>query len=221
MAFSYLKRLLRTERRTAAAEAPDIRIDFAGWDVERLAAAWRSARPFGHVVIDELVPARDLAALRQAMLEQTHERTRGELFDIMASPGAVTHPALRALHQALGGPAGLATITAIIGKPASKVVMRAFTYVDGSYLLPHTDHRDDFGRQIAFAYYIATSGTGGELELFDCTVAAGEIVDVRPGVRIPAINNRLVLFDVGPGSLHEVREVIGGRRFSVSGWFYA
>jgi len=32
--------------------------------------------------------------------------------------------------------------------------------------------------------------------------------------------NRLVVFDVSDGSLHQVREVVSGLRISLAGWFY-
>ena len=33
-------------------------------------------------------------------------------------------------------------------------------------------------------------------------------------------HNRLVVFDVGDGSLHQVHEVLAGLRISLAGWFY-
>ena len=155
------------------------------------------------------------------MLAEPHKRNRGEIFDTLGSIGNVQHPTLRALQDALGSEEALAAMQTISGRSLRRVVMRSFTYVDGSYLLPHTDYRDEIERQIAYAYYVDTSGSGGELELFDCKLSGDELVDVRPGVRIPAVNNRITFFEVSPISLHEVREMIGGTRFSVSGWYYA
>jgi hypothetical protein len=197
------------------------RIDFAAWDVARLADEWRTARPFSHVVIDGLVPSSTLSALREAATAEPHKPNRGEIFDMMGSGETVTHPVLRAFHQSLGSDEALAAVAAVTGKQARSVVMRSFVYLNGSYLLPHTDHREEMGRQIAYAYYLSASGDGGELELFDCTTANDEIVETRSGVRIPAVSNRIVLFDVTPASLHEVREVLGGKRLSLSGWFYS
>jgi len=62
---------------------------------------------------------------------------------------------------------------------------------------------------------------GGELELFDCDLDGDEIVGARPALRIEPVENRLVVFDVSPGSLHQVREVTGGGRVSLSGWYLA
>src|SRR5438552_16125670 len=42
-------------------------IDVAGWDVARLAAEWRAARPFAHVVVDALLPEPSLQTLCQAL----------------------------------------------------------------------------------------------------------------------------------------------------------
>ena len=218
----FLRFLSQLRRQISHAPGTNPRIDFGAWNVDRLSAAWRSAWPFSHVVIDELVPVSTLTALSRAIDAEPHQPNRGELYDMMGSAHTVTHPTLRAFHARLGSDEALAAVAAVTGKPVSKVVMRSFIYVNGSYLLPHTDHRHDLERRVAFAYYVHAAGNGGELEFFDCTLAkSGEILETRPGVRLPSVSNRLVLFDVAPGSLHRVHEVLGGRRLSLSGWFYA
>jgi Rps23 Pro-64 3,4-dihydroxylase Tpa1-like proline 4-hydroxylase len=67
---------------------------------------------------------------------------------------------------------------------------------------------------LAFAYYLPTPAPpeGGELELFRGFESA-RVIEPRP--------NRLVVFDVGDGTLHQVREVLAGLRLSLAGWFYA
>lgn len=197
-------------------------IDFARWEIARLREQWVNARPFGHIVVDNLVSNTDLKALRRAVAEEPHERKPCEISDNYGSAFQVKHPTLQSFQAALGSAQGRAAVAAITGKrEAGKVVMRSFIYPDGGYLLPHNDYREELGRLVAFAYYVDTSGEGGELELFDCTMDGDDVVETRTGTLIPAIANRLVLFDVSAASLHAVREIVGGRRSSFSGWFYA
>jgi Rps23 Pro-64 3,4-dihydroxylase Tpa1-like proline 4-hydroxylase len=189
-----------------------------------LAAAWRAARPFPHVIVDGLLSVEDLSALRQAVAREPHFPGHGELYEHMASGEPMTHPTLRAMQDALGAPETLAAVAAITGRAVSRVDMRSYVYLAGSYLLPHTDHRPDPGdaRQVAYAFYLMPGETfdGGALELFACDVEGGEIVATRPETAIAPRENRLVLFDVSPLSLHQVREVTRGGRVSLAGWFY-
>jgi len=45
-------------------------------------------------------------------------------------------------------------------------------------------------------------------------------VATEPAGQIEPRPNRLVVFEVSEASLHQVREVIGGLRISLAGWFY-
>jgi Rps23 Pro-64 3,4-dihydroxylase Tpa1-like proline 4-hydroxylase len=103
------------------------------------------------------------------------------------------------------------------------VDMRAYAYRPGHYLLPHTDHQDGLARVLAYAYYLPSPEPprGGELELFACELAGGEITSVSSGRVIEPRANRLVVFDVSDASLHRVHEVLAGLRLSLAGWFYA
>ena len=100
----------------------------------------------------------------------------------------------------------------VTGRSLGRADMRAYAYRVGHYLLPHTDHRDGLGRVLAYAYYLPSPAppTGGELELFRCALAGGAITAVEPARVIEPRANRLVVFEVGDGSLHQVREVLGG-----------
>ncbi|MFN0247914.1 MAG: 2OG-Fe(II) oxygenase [Kofleriaceae bacterium] len=66
----------------------------------------------------------------------------------------------------------------------------------------------------------ARSLVGGELELYRCRVTNGELADIESAKLIEARANRIAIFDVSDISLHQVREVLGGLRLSLSGWFY-
>ncbi len=196
-------------------------IDFARWDVAALGAAWRAARPFPHLAIDGLLDGGDVQALREAMAKEPHWPGRGELFDFMASTDALAQPALRGFREALGGAAGRAAVAAITGRPVERIEVRSYVYLAGHYLLPHADWRAGAGRTVAFAYYLTPAGgcEGGELELFECAVEDGQVARARAAGTVAHRENRLVLFDVGVGTVHQVREVLRGARLSLAGWF--
>jgi 2OG-Fe(II) oxygenase superfamily len=195
-------------------------IDPAKWDLLKRANEWRAARPFAHVVIDDLVDTDSLAALCTAVSAEAHWPNRGEIFDLLGSADNVQHPTLRAFHAELAAPEKLAAVRALTGRPVDRVDLRSYVYMPGHYLLPHTDCRTGGGRQVAYAYYLYSRETeGGELELFDCDMNGDEISATRPAVRIEPRENRMVIFEVTPASLHQVREVVRGARVSLSGWF--
>jgi Rps23 Pro-64 3,4-dihydroxylase Tpa1-like proline 4-hydroxylase len=193
-------------------------IDFARWDLDALERNWREARPFSHVVIDDVLAPDELTALVGDIAKEPHWRNFGELYDFMASAENVMQPRLRAFQAALA--ALIPSLRTFTGRDANRVELRSYVYLAGSYLLPHSDWRSAVGRQVAFAYYAHTAGcTGGELELFEATLEDGYPVTTTPVCTIEPRGNRLVLFEVTPASLHQVREVLAGWRVSLSGWF--
>jgi Rps23 Pro-64 3,4-dihydroxylase Tpa1-like proline 4-hydroxylase len=104
-------------------------------------------------------------------------------------------------------------LSAVTGKTVMRADMRAYAYRAGHYLLPHNDHQEGVGRVFAYAYYLPTPEPpiDGALELFDGYTSA-LLIEPRP--------NRIVFFEVSDRSLHQVREVLGGLRASLAGWFY-
>lgn len=196
-------------------------LDVERWDRAALATAWAAATPFPHVVIDGALDAAQVAALGAAVRAEPHWPERSEIVDGMASASVFQHPTLAGLAAALGAPASLAAVGAITGKPLTRVEVRSYVYLAGGYLLPHTDGRAELGRQVAFAAYLSPDGScqGGELELYRCTVADGDIVATEPVRVIEHRAGRLVLFDVSTVSLHQIREVTAGARVSLAGWF--
>ena len=63
-----------------------------GWDDEdRLAQAWRAARPFPHLVVDDVVPDAALPELLAILEEEPVERYEGDIF--------VFEVSTRSLHQ--------------------------------------------------------------------------------------------------------------------------
>jgi len=190
-------------------------------DETQLAASWRRAEPFPHLVIDDAFASESVAGLLAVLEEEAVDRYEGEIFRFEASAPEPTTQELRAVRD--GFAAAFAPVFArITGKPVTHVDMRAYAYRPGHYLLPHSDHRDGLARALAYAYYLPSPEPprGGELELFACRVDGGEIVATDSALMIEPRGNRLVVFDVSEVSLHQVREVLAGLRISLAGWFY-
>ena len=191
-------------------------------DEDALARAWRSAQPFPHVVIDDFAPAAALPGLLALLDDEGVAAYEGDLFAFDATAPAPTTGELRELRDAFG--AALAgPLSRITGKPVARADLRAYAYRVGHYLLPHSDHQDGLARALAFAYYLPSPEPprGGELELYRCGVGAdGELGSTESACVIEPRANRLVVFDVSDVSLHQVREVLGGLRLSLAGWFY-
>lgn len=181
-------------------------------DEAALAAAWRVAQPFPHLVFDDVVPETPVLDVLddEGVLRQEGDifafEASGDLKELGAAFGAVFAPAL----------------ARITGKAVTRAELRAYAYRVGHYLLPHSDHQDGLERLLAFAYYLPTPEPprGGELELFRCTLTGGEITATDSALLIAPQPHRLAVFDVSDVSLHQVREVLGGLRLSLAGWFY-
>ena len=172
-------------------------------DEPELAKAWHAAQPYPHVVIDDYEPATPILELLD---DENVARQEGDIFRFEASGN------LADLSASFGATLA-APFARITGKPVTRVELRAYAYRPGHFLLPHTDHQAGLDRRLAFAYYLPSPEppTGGELELYRGLASA---------VRIEPRPNRLVVFDVGETTLHQVREVLSGLRLSLAGWFY-
>lgn len=197
-------------------------VAFDSWDTDALRAQWRAARPFPHVVIDDALDPEAVASLREAVAREPHWPNRGEIYEMMASSVELTHPVLRELAREMGSPRSRQVIREVCGAESSQVEVRSYVYLPGSYLLPHTDFGDGRERRVSYALYLGAAGgtlRGGELVLYDCERAGDLILRTQAACEIEPRAGRLVLMDVSPGSLHEVREVVEGARLSFAGWF--
>ncbi|MDB4941758.1 MAG: hypothetical protein JWP97_1292 [Labilithrix sp.] len=193
---------------TAAAEA-------------RHVAAWRTAKPFPHLVLDGFVEEAALPALFAVLDEEPVDEHRGDIFAFDASSPEPRTEALRDVRASFAE-ALAPVLSRVTGKHVTRADLRAYAYRPGHFLLPHSDHQEGVGRALAFAYYLPSPDppTGGELELFDVTLEAGEVVRTESALLLEPRGNRLVVFDVSDVSLHQVREVLSGLRVSLAGWFY-
>jgi len=181
------------------------------WD-----AAWTARAPFPYAVVDDFFPADQVARLMAILDEEHVERYEGDLFAFEASAPEPATPELRAFRDAFA--AALAPrLSRLAGTALRRADLRAYAYRVGHYLLPHTDHQDELGRALAYAYYLPSPEPpiGGELELFRFR---GEVPESATLIEPRA--NRIAIFEVGDTSLHQVREVLRGLRISIAGWFY-
>lgn len=192
------------------------------WNNEpALAAAWRAAQPFPYLVIDDFVPGESLAELLTIVDEEPVQRYESDLFAFDATAPEPTTPELRMLRDTFAATLAPA-LTRITAKPVTRVDMRAYAYRPGDHLLPHSDHQDGLARVLAYAYYLPSPEppVGGELELYRCRLDDAAIVATDSELLIEPRANRLVVFEVSELSLHQVREVLGGLRISLAGWFH-
>jgi hypothetical protein len=180
-------------------------------DAKELARAFAAGKPFRHVVIDGLVDAGDHARLLEGFGGEPLVPVEGEIYSHLRGMDPPMHATLRTFVDELG--AAREAVSEICGVAVSRADGSAYAYREGDYLLPHSDHRSELGRAVAYAYYLAPPKSGGELDLYERT-------GKRATTRIAPRANRLVLFEVHDRALHEIREVLGGRRDSIAGWFY-
>jgi Rps23 Pro-64 3,4-dihydroxylase Tpa1-like proline 4-hydroxylase len=181
--------------------------------------AWQSSSPFPHLVIDNA--ATDPEALLELLEEESVARYESDLFVFEATPPEPRGDELKRVRAAFAS-AYCGALSRITGTPVSTIDMRAYAYRPGHYLLPHTDHQDNLERRLAYAYYLPSpdAPAGGELELFEVAMDGDEFTTTTSAKLIEPVANRLAIFEVGDRSLHQVREVLGGLRLSLAGWFY-
>jgi Rps23 Pro-64 3,4-dihydroxylase Tpa1-like proline 4-hydroxylase len=196
-----------------------VRAVWRSLDQAERAREWREATPFPHLVIDDAIANPD--ELLVLLEEEAVHRYEAELFVFEASAPEPRSAELRATRAAFTE-AFAAPLSAITGKLVTRVDMRAFAYRPGHYLLPHTDRDGGLDRRLAYAYYLPSPDepAGGELELFACEIADGELTATTSAKLYEPRPNRLIVFDVSDVSLHQVREVLAGLRISLAGWFY-
>lgn len=188
------------------------RVPWAERDEPALAAAWRAAEPFPHLVVDDVLDPARFPELFALLEDEPVERFTNDLYTFDATAPEPTTAAFAELRAELGRVLAPA-LSRVTGKHVTRADLRAFAYRDGDYLLPHADHQDELLRAIAYAYYLPSPEppAGGELELF-AGVTSAKLIEPRA--------NRIALFEVSERSLHQVREVMGGLRLSLAGWFY-
>lgn len=193
-----------------------------GWEDEaKLARAWLEAKPFPHLVFDDLITPASLTSLLHVIADEPVEDRRAEIYAFEASSPEPQTAELRGIRDAFAK-SYAPVLARVTGKELRTVDMRAYAYRAGHYLLPHSDHQLGVGRALAYAYYLPSPDPpeDGALELFHCALDGTEIASTESARIIEPRGNRLVVFDVSDVSLHQVREVLAGLRISLAGWFY-
>lgn len=202
----------------------DLRLGTQWQDEAALARAWREAAPFPHLIVDDFLAEPALPGLLELLEEEPVEHRRSDIFSFDATAPEPTSAPVRALRDELAARLSppLSRIAGLPDGGLGRIDLRAYAYRPGHYLLPHTDHQERLGRVLAYAYYLPSPEPpeGGELELYRCRFEGGELGDIASAVLIEPRPNRLVVFEVGDRSLHQVREVLSGLRLSLAGWFY-
>ncbi|MBS2021633.1 MAG: 2OG-Fe(II) oxygenase [Deltaproteobacteria bacterium] len=192
------------------------------WDLDALRAQFAAGAPFPHLILDDLLPAKRTQELMKSFQREPIFPHDDELYAHLASLTTPQDPPLRAFHEVLTSQPVIKALAQITGRPLVRGDGRSYAYTAGHYLLPHTDRNPMDPRAVAFIYYVGTLGklSGGDLELYDCEEKDGYLARATPKKRIAPKPNRLVIFNVSTTSLHQVREITKGTRFSVAGWFY-
>jgi hypothetical protein len=119
--------------------------------IEDVSVCWHTAQPFPHLVVDDVLEPEALAELMTVVDEEPVLPYEGDIFAFEASAPEPRTPELRALRDELA--ATLAPVLArITGRTVSRADLRAFAYREGHYLLPHSDHRSELERALAYVY---------------------------------------------------------------------
>jgi len=186
-----------------------------------LAASYKGAAPWPHVMIDDFALEAFRDELVAAFDDEPAENLQDDIFDVMASGPSPSAPAFVQFRERISAADMLDAVFTMTGERVRGVEVRAYAYLPGHYLLPHADRDAGGRRRIAFAYYVDVfDGTrGGELDLYSCDVENDKIVGTTVAATIAPRANRCVLLGVGDRSLHRVREVTAGGRLSLAGWF--
>lgn len=193
-------------------------LDYARWEANTAAlnAQWRAARPFSHVVIDELLVPRGCDILRREFadleggrwIENRHYsqrlRSRNSLESFSGDSRAIIEslnsPRFRAWVSAITGIDGLFLDTGMTDGGLS--AMSAGDHFDlHTDMQSHALHRT-WRRRVNLVLYLNERwdpSWGGALELWDAR-ATRRVAEVTP------MNNRAVLFEVSPRAVHGVPE---------------
>ena len=184
--------------------------------VRRLEAARQTSAPFWHVVVDDFIDGDSAMACARHLAAQPWMGYRDQL--CLATRSFTPEGDVAGLRD-LRSAALRASVSEFTGRHLEGLLMFPWRFQLGHYLLPHTDRDQHAERAIAFVLHLPcpTPGPplqGGDLLLYQRNEhgwRVGETISHQPG--------RLVLFEVGPETLHRVTEITGGERWTVSGWF--
>lgn len=195
---------------------------------DRLRSAWLSARPFEHVVIDDLLPGRtaaelhgrlprpDLLVARSSLRQRKRVGIELERYDSVVGNllFAFQSPKVVRVVERITGLEKLQPDPSLYASGLSVMLL-------GGFLNPHLDNSHDGDqaryRVLNLLYYLSPSWTkddGGELELWDRPV--------REATSIVSAFNRLVIMQTQRYSWHSVTPVKSSEpRWCASNYYFA
>jgi len=192
-------------------------------DVEDLLTDYKSARPYPHLVLDDVFPAEILNALLEELpppssekwVHERHERFVKSNLRSAADLGEKSYQFISVLHSAafLYFLSEITGIKTLLGDP--------YLSGGGYHVVPeggkfdvHADRNTDLNcgmeRRLAMLIYLNKNWKaeyGGQLELWNQKGTECEKI-------IEPIFNRTVIFQIGDKNFHGVRPVVGGHGLS-------
>lgn len=181
-----------------------------------LRKAFKTAKPFPHLVLPDLFTEEKLLPVAQAIQRLSFFPKVSDLFQFKQSEdfSGIRQPVLQEFRDLLRSAEFMTFIEDITSLHLTKSVidLAASLYQDTDFLLCHDDRLEN--RAIAFILYFSTltKNQGGALCLYDAQEKLAKKI-------LPQWNT-LVLFQVSKKSLHAVEEVIKAPRLAVGGWYH-
>lgn len=160
-------------------------------------------KPYNYQIIDDFLPLNELENLRGLYSALSFKEIHTDLFRFTQSDELAGESELFAFQKYLDK-----TFNGLFAEKNTFYTIFASYYRRGDYLLCHDDMVDE--RLWAFTFYLEDFSSG-ELVLYenDC-ITQHKRIDVRA--------NRLVIFEVGECSFHEVKYCILSGRKAITGW---
>lgn len=170
-------------------------------------------KPFPHLQIDGFLKKKEADELFKKLKKQKFYQKKSDLFQFSQTEDMLRSKDFKGLISHLASKGFIAYMEKTTGiKLNGKMDLFGSLYKDTDFLLPHDDRLP--GRKIAFMIYLSDLKIkdGGAFLLYKKNKIAKRIVPIF---------NSFVFFEVSPGSLHGVEEVIANKkRYALSGWFY-
>lgn len=183
--------------------------------LKKLHKDYAQNKPFPHLRLPDFFDKQSITKVAQDLKKETFVKADADLFSFQQCNDLKhsKHQWLKGLRNYLLSPEFIIWLSYITGENLKKELdISGFIYNDTDHLLPHDDKLE--GRKVAFVINLSTvkPSQGGQLDLFKGNKIAKSYSPEW---------NSLVIFTVKPGTtLHQVREVINGKRVTIAGWFH-
>ena len=184
-------------------------------NISRLQESFLSVGPFPHLELKDFFKEEKIIEVLHALTEEKFFLKDSDLFTFLQTNdfSSTDNKVLQEFRTFLSSKKFVEYMTDLTRIPLSENSFDMFgtSYEDKHYLLPHDDRLE--GRKIAYFCYLSnlSRGDGGSLRLYESAGVAKEI--------IPQFNT-FAFFAVSRKSFHEVKEVVGSQRITITGWFH-